>query len=241
MKRLRGCLLIIVVGLVLYMFATSGNKSSQEALPTLAVLPSLTWTGEAVAIQATEPPGVTIIPTVIIRSGFVTITPAPGTIYPTATITNTPSPVPTNTDLPTEPPATATFPVQAINSEIYYTTRDSNVRKCPSTDCANLGTLNKGTSIVVTGSTVGQEVTTGITLWYQVQYGGQTAYIYSPSLTKDAPIQIVAPTAIPQQVIAPVPATVAPASSGTIICKDGYVWPGFTRQGACHDHGGIRK
>ncbi|MDP9883106.1 beta-lactam-binding protein with PASTA domain [Sinomonas atrocyanea] len=27
--------------------------------------------------------------------------------------------------------------------------------------------------------------------------------------------------------------------AGTIICKDGYVWPGTTRQGACHGHKGI--
>jgi hypothetical protein len=34
------------------------------------------------------------------------------------------------------------------------------------------------------------------------------------------------------------PARPAPGA-GTIICKDGYVWPGTTRQGACSRHGGI--
>ncbi|WP_428985711.1 PASTA domain-containing protein [Sinomonas terricola] len=37
------------------------------------------------------------------------------------------------------------------------------------------------------------------------------------------------------------PAPQAPnVGGGTIVCKDGYIWPGTTRQGACHGHGGIR-
>lgn len=43
----------------------------------------------------------------------------------------------------------------------------------------------------------------------------------------------VAPNPVPQ---VPDP---APKVGGTIICKDGYVWPGTTRQGACHGHKGI--
>jgi hypothetical protein len=35
------------------------------------------------------------------------------------------------------------------------------------------------------------------------------------------------------------PSTTPAAASG-IVCKDGYQWPGTTRQGACHGHGGIR-
>ena len=31
----------------------------------------------------------------------------------------------------------------------------------------------------------------------------------------------------------------APPVYSGIICKDGYAWPGTTRRGACHGHGGI--
>ena len=37
----------------------------------------------------------------------------------------------------------------------------------------------------------------------------------------------------------PAAPTAVPAG-GTIICRDGYVWPGTIRQGACNGHGGIR-
>ena len=46
-----------------------------------------------------------------------------------------------------------------------------------------------------------------------------------------------APATAPTVSAAP-PTTKAPAA-GVIICVDGYVWPGTTRQGACHGHGGI--
>ncbi|WP_407695348.1 PASTA domain-containing protein [Sinomonas albida] len=36
------------------------------------------------------------------------------------------------------------------------------------------------------------------------------------------------------------PVPQAPNVGSGIICKDGYLWPGTTRQGACHGHGGIR-
>lgn len=42
--------------------------------------------------------------------------------------------------------------------------------------------------------------------------------------------------------VAPAPAApAAPNYGGAIICKDGYVWPSATRQGACSRHGGIAK
>jgi hypothetical protein len=43
-----------------------------------------------------------------------------------------------------------------------------------------------------------------------------------------APFQ---PTAISKAIV--------PASSGGIVCNDGYHWPGTTRQGACSQHGEI--
>lgn len=205
MARLKGCLLIVVVLLIVYMLGKFGGKSNGDGLPTLALL-ALPTSRPDVRPSPTDPPGVTIIPTEVVnRSGFVTVTAGAGTVYPTATVTDTPQPAATNTDLPTAAPSTATADVQAINSETYYATRKAIVRKCASTECASLGQIDAGTSVTVTGSTAGQEVTAGNVLWYQIQYGGQVAYIYSPSLTKNAPVKIV-PTAIPQQQIVAPPA-----------------------------------
>lgn len=50
------------------------------------------------------------------------------------------------------------------------------------------------------------------------------------------------PTAAPAIAPAAAPPSAAkPATSGTIVCSDGYVWPGATRQGACNGHGGIMR
>lgn len=62
--------------------------------------------------------------------------------------------------------------------------------------------------------------------------GGGSAGVSDPVPAVPQPVP-VAPNPVPP---APDP---APKGGGTIICKDGYVWPGTTRQGACHGHKGI--
>jgi hypothetical protein len=59
----------------------------------------------------------------------------------------------------------------------------------------------------------------------------------------EAPPVVVAPPVVeaPPVVVAPPAAPVAPPVYGGIICRDGYAWPGTTRQGACRGHGGIAK
>jgi hypothetical protein len=54
---------------------------------------------------------------------------------------------------------------------------------------------------------------------------------------------VVAPPVVeaPPVVVAPPAPPVAPPVYGGIICRDGYAWPGTTRQGACRGHGGIAK
>lgn len=58
----------------------------------------------------------------------------------------------------------------------------------------------------------------------------------APPVVADPP-KYVAP---PAPVYVP-PAPVAPPVYSGIVCKDGYAWPGTTRQGACRGHGGIRS
>jgi hypothetical protein len=214
-NAVRGCL-VFVVGLVVLAAIASGSKPSVTiSKPDIRLRP--TETGIDAALNPTEPLDITTNPTVANRSGFVTITPGIGTIYPTATITDTPQPTATYMDLATAtdvPQSTATAVVQPINSEMYYTTRDSKVRKCASTTCDNLGIISAGKSIVVTGSISGEEVTAGNVLWYQVQYGGQVAYIYSPALTKTAPIQLV-PTVIPEPAVVQ---PISPIQSQSFVC-----------------------
>lgn len=234
MQRLKGCLLIIVVSLILYMFGKSNEASRSNGLPTLAILPSLT----VVAIQATEPPGVTIIPTVVVqRSGFVTITPAPGTVYPTATITDTsipPTPAPTDTPAPQLTP---------MDLQILFTVSTVNLRSCPATSCSIIEKIPSGSGLGVDGMIDGEAVDPGNTVWYKVEHSAVgDEYAYSRFLSKNAPAQLQPNAQIiaTNQVISPPVVVPTSAPSGTIICNDGYVWPGTTRQGACHGHGGIR-
>ncbi|MGK3649747.1 PASTA domain-containing protein [Pseudarthrobacter enclensis] len=56
---------------------------------------------------------------------------------------------------------------------------------------------------------------------------------------KAAADQAAAQQAAAQQQVQQAPAV--PNTGGAIICKDGYVWPSATRQGACSRHGGIAK
>jgi len=243
------CIAIFVLSLF------GGNRPSGDSLPTLAVLPSLTWTPETVAVQMTDTAGVTIIPTVVrVSSGFVTITPAPGTVYPTATITDTPLPTATNTIAPTStamPTGEPTTAIRAINSLTYYVTRTANMRSCANSSCKRLGQVTAGTRMTVVGITDGETVTGSNSTWYQVQYGGDIAYIYSAFLTDVAP----APTQQPIIVQQPAPVQEQPASvpqvqppaapqvdssnGATALCNDGTYSYAAHHQGACSHHGGV--
>lgn len=183
------------------------HKPASDSLPTLASLTSLTSTLEPTSIAeiATEPPGVTIIPTVArSSSGFVTATPGQGTVYPTATITDTPIPTSTNTSLPTAMPVEAKIiPVDnpVSNSDIiviapvtYYAEKQVNIRSCPGTNCERLGQVQPHTALTVDAMVNGDEVEAGNIVWYRVQYGGKVAYVYSGLMLAQLP-------AVPQPVI----------------------------------------
>lgn len=209
MARLKGCLFLVVVLLIIYMIGKYGGTPKTDELPTLAVL-ALPTSRPDVRDTPTEPPGVTIIPTVVInRSGFVTITPAPGTAYPTATITDTPVPL-----------ATATAPPQLtpMDLQIMFTVSSVNLRSCPATSCAIVEKIPGGAGLGVSGVIDGEEVDAGNPHWYKVEHSESEEYAYSRFLSKAAPAalqpnaQVIAtnqaqpqqPTSAPvQQVIYP--------------------------------------
>jgi len=215
---------IVIFALSLF----GANKPNGEALPTLAVLPSLTWTPETETEIATEPPGVTIIPTEVInRSGFVTITPAPGTVYPTATITDTPQPTATNTDIPTAIPTVGEIaPVSGMQDDpnvmvieplTYYAERQVNVRACPRTDCERLGQVAALTGLTVDAIVNGEEVEPKNLIWYRVAYGGKQGFVYSGLMLAQLPKP---PTTIPVQ--APIAVQQPPAQQ---VAPSGYTGP----------------
>lgn len=257
------CIVIFILSLF------GGGKSGSDGLPTLAVLPSITWTSEVaalpsstwtpepVAATSTEPPGVTIIPTVVqASSGFITMTPAPGsTAFPTPTITDTPQPTVTNTNLPTAtdvPISTPTIAVRSVGALTYYLKRTANVRSCASSTCNKLGVVETGTSVTVSGIVQGETVTGGNSTWYQVQYGGASAFIYSAYLTDVAPVQVQQPVIVQQQPAQPAvvqqpppqqevqqPVTSDSSSGATALCNDGTYSYSANHRGTCSHHGGV--
>jgi len=204
MARLKGCLFLVVGFLILYMFVTFGGKSNEAALPTLAVLAQPTSRPD-VRPSATVASEVTIIPTVVARSGFVTITPAPGTVYPTATITDTAQPTVTNTDAPSETPVPQITP---IDNEIYYVVSTVNLRSCPHTDCPVVEKIASGLPLAVSGVVQGESVDAGNPNWYRVEHSAASEeYAYSRFLSSSPTIKTQPQQNVPQQqqVASPIP------------------------------------
>jgi hypothetical protein len=107
--------------------------------------------------------------------------------------------------------------------------------------------LLKSNWVVITQDpTEGAQVAKGSTVKLGVRHIVEATPTPTPTPTNAVvvPAEVVAPVA-PPVVEAPVapPAYVPPVAppAGTIICKDGFVWPSTTRQGACSRHGGIRN
>ncbi len=227
-KATVGCIGIFVVIIVL------GTLLSNALTSISSAIGATTTSRPDVRDTPTHSSSVTIIPTVVSRSGFVTITPKAGTVYPTATITDTPQPTVTNTDSPTETPAPQITPMEP---QIYYTVSTVNLRSCPNTSCSIVQKVGGDAPLAVDGIVAGEEIDTGNPYWYKVEQSETDEYGYSRFFSASPVQQQIPPTAAPvQQFTVP---TSAP--SGTIICNDGYVWPSTVRQGACHGHKGIRN
>lgn len=102
--QVKGCVVLVAVVVIGIMAVQNGGNKTVEALPTVMVLPTLvtpmTNTPEVVAAAAT-------VTDVLVGNakGFITMTPLPGTVQPTATITDTPDVAPSATSRPTVIPA----------------------------------------------------------------------------------------------------------------------------------------
>lgn len=109
------------------------------------------------------------------------------TARPTATITNTPAP------LPTSAPATVVLNQRNETRMIQST---ANIRPCPHTtnDCERIAQLAPGSRITIIGDVQGDTVS-GSTLWYVGTYEGKTVYVHSSLVA--APGVTSLPTAVP--------------------------------------------
>jgi hypothetical protein len=116
------------------------------------------------------------------------------TATPSATITDTPPAVMTNVQATLTPEPGATL---VLEPETYYAQGNVNLRSCPKTDCERVGTLSGGATVTVTGVINGDEVEEGNVIWYEVSFGGGSAYVYSSLLSPQPPTP--RPTARPQQ------------------------------------------
>lgn len=95
----------------------------------------------------------------------------------------------------------------------------------------------------------GTQVTKGSRVKLGVRHLTDAAPTPTPAKLVEALPAPVAPPVVadPPKYVAPptpvyvTPAPVAPPVYSGIVCKDGYAWPGTTRQGACRGHGGIRS
>lgn len=201
--------------LSLLLLLANCRPTETAALPTLAVLPSLTFTPVPTATLTLPPTNtVTFTPShtwtpdlvetrraeleasnaagqftlaALWTSMAPTFTPTV-TRTPSLTITMTRTPLPSLTPRPT---ATPTARLRVLQPRIYYVRSTANIRTCPRRDCTQIGQLLYGSPIMVTGSVEGDEINAGNGLWYQVNYLNDHAYIYSALLS------LTLPTAVP--------------------------------------------
>lgn len=123
----------------------------------------------------------------------------------------------------------------------------ANLRSCARTDCARAAQVQARDIVTVTGTTQGEAVNGGSTLWYRVDYNGQALYIYSSLVAEALPTRISPTrTALPTRVFAPspVPQQAAPSDplrGATAVCRDGWISYSAHRRGTCSHHGGVAR
>jgi hypothetical protein len=229
---MRGCLVVFVVLIGIVIFTTPPKNPTATSRPD-------------VRPTATEVQSNAIVPTnAISRSGFVTITPASGTTYLTATITDTPILLPTATDTPTSttlPTETPVLQITPVSNNLYDVISTANARSCPDSKCDLIGQFQSGNIISVLGIVTGENYKNS-PLWIQAIYhDGQTVYVHSSLVTPHPdyvqPTQAAAPVA--QQPQSPANNAMIPENCSTAVAmglsaQQAAQYPGLDR-----NHNGV--
>lgn len=85
--------------------------------------------------------------------------------------------------------AQATLTVTA-DANVRYANTNANVRSCPRTSCNTLGSLLRGEAVTILDTVEGQAVNTGNALWYEIDYRGESGYVYSALLSERQPTAV---------------------------------------------------
>jgi hypothetical protein len=116
------------------------------------------------------------------------------TLTPSETITNTLTPSQTATLTPVPPS------VVAMNPQVIYVKSTANLRTCAAQSCEKIAQLQPGDVIMANGTIQGEEINTGHTSWYRVDYQGQALFVYGQLVSVNAPTSVpvyIQPTEIP--------------------------------------------
>lgn len=247
-----------VFGLLIVLLAILSNCRPIETaeLPTLAVLPSLTFTSVPSATlvpthtsTSTLTPSDTATPDLIgTRRADISTSNAIGemtllalwtsmaptftpthTYTPSLTITMTRTPLPSLTPLPTSTRLPTQPPVHAMTQTMYYVISTANLRACPRRECDRVAQLQYGATVMANGTVDGEMVNSGNRLWYRVNYQGENSFIYSALVARNLPTA-VPPTQLP--IYVPPVSTLPPLYSTQI-----YSPPTGGGSGGCPDMG----
>src|SRR5690606_20239810 len=117
---------------------------------------------------------------------FTTNTPRPTTAY---LVTLTALSATRRAERSQTPQATATLTGTA-DANVRYANTNASVRSCPRTSCNTLGSLLRGEAVTILDTVEGQAVNTGNALWYEIDYRGESGYVYSALLSERQPTAV---------------------------------------------------
>jgi hypothetical protein len=170
-------LVICVVGAFgLWVIRPKDNAPQAQVTP---------YTREVAVVPSTQEATATIVqPTIDIATAIVESPTVVMIVLPSATPTLTATPVPTTLPIPT----VTVIPVTAQTVRTYYAVTGANLRPCPQliTECAPVGELAPGDSVVVNASVLGDAIQ-GNSVWYQISRNGR-AYVHSSVLSVNPPM-----------------------------------------------------
>lgn len=112
--------------------------------------------------------------------------------------------VPTLTITNTLPPSSLQPGVTPVLAQAVYVTSTANLRECASRECTQVMQIEPGNALLVTGTIEGEAINTGNSVWYQIDYFGQTLFVYSDLVSVSPPTQ-PPPTSAPLVIVPPTP------------------------------------